>query len=513
MNQIKIKLKVFLTALILLLSYCILDRFLLPAVLFGFPNELEWDTSPWFNFLEKRRKIKFREEQNGVLVVGSSVALYSVLPQKLNEVFASKFGKEKVLAEFYAHPAMTPSDFYYYKEDAVSKNPKLVFYILNPADLQLDYVIEKKGRVDFDEASLLKDSISGRHQNRFLYPDAFFWDHLGSIWKLGSSHFYSLLSKSLFLLSRYRSFLYDPFDVWIEHHFRSGRSYHYYTGIPPKQGIYLRGWAKPEFDIECVVQDGKFKQSIFTQKKETRVQIFSEKKDTLYFDQIFPKSGWTNIEFDVKENSNFVKLHFVATPSVTSDEVDARIFGVSENYGIRLSQNFCRATILKNISYDRILGIDDSRISGFSDQKYTEDYERRLYRNPENESALTRLKVLRKSKMLLSKSSDFFPNSELEKLRKAVEYLQKSGIHVVIVNSPENPIERSLYEKSKWYLGYLNHLQSLVKEKGTFIDAGSLSNEKRDFLDPHHLTYQAAERMSEIYFAEWIGKELNLKTK
>ncbi|EMM84141.1 hypothetical protein LEP1GSC037_3658 [Leptospira interrogans str. 2006001854] len=32
-----------------------LDRVLFPIALFEFPNELEWDTSPWYNFLHKRK--------------------------------------------------------------------------------------------------------------------------------------------------------------------------------------------------------------------------------------------------------------------------------------------------------------------------------------------------------------------------------------------------------------------------------------------------------------------------
>ncbi|PNV76884.1 hypothetical protein [Leptospira inadai] len=513
------KLRVLGLSIAFLAFFSFLDRIVFPFVLFHFPNELEWDTSPWFNFLEKRNRIRFKEDEDGVLVVGSSVALYSVFPEMITAHF-QKNGSDsskKVKAEFYAHPALTPSDFYFYRKDIASKKPELVFYVLNPADFQLDYLVGEdeleSGKPDmsvgFDENRLFIDFSTGRHQNRILYPAEFLSDNSFKILELGKPQFLGLLSRSLFLLTRYRSFVYDPFDSFIEHHFRSGRSYHYYTGILPNEGIYLRGWTRPKFHIDCETKDGHFKESIFLQHEKTRVRIFQERpEETLIFDKTFEKAGWSNLDLEFPGTMGKISLRFETDKPVSSNEVDRRIFGTEEIYGIRLSQNFCRKEIGSNISYTRIPGIDDSRIADLNDDAYAEDYEKRIYRNEDAESALTRLKVIRIAKEKLGGSKGFFTWSELEYLKKGVRYLEDQGIKVMIVNSAENPIERVVYENSPWYKGYLSYLRSLGSKHYSFRDARDVARDKRDFLDPHHLTYSAARTSTET-FSSWIAEEIH----
>ncbi|EMG13017.1 hypothetical protein LEP1GSC151_5751 [Leptospira interrogans serovar Grippotyphosa str. LT2186] len=54
-SETRIKIKIIWIFLFLLLGFLFLDRVLFPIALFEFPNELEWDTSPWYNFLHKRK--------------------------------------------------------------------------------------------------------------------------------------------------------------------------------------------------------------------------------------------------------------------------------------------------------------------------------------------------------------------------------------------------------------------------------------------------------------------------
>ncbi|TGK08927.1 hypothetical protein EHO60_12920 [Leptospira fletcheri] len=519
MNEKKTKVRVLFLSIAFLLSFFFLDRIIFSSILFNFPNELEWDTSPWYNFLEKRRRIRFDPDESGILAVGSSVALYSLFPDRLTENLRRKAeaGTNPIRAEFYAHPALTPSDFYYYREDIASKTPKLVVYVLNPADLQLDYLVSEKelktGKLDpsipFEEERLFSDFSRGRHQNRILYPAQFFRENARRIWKLGKPVFLELLSRSLFLLTRYRNFVYDPFDSFIEHHLRSGRSYHYYTGILPEEGIYLRGWTKPKFSIECELKNGKLVDSFFSQKKNTRLKIFQETpEELLLLNENFESRGWHGLELQFPGDAEKIRLRFETEPPVSSDEVDDRIFGIPEVYGLRLSQNFCRKDFRKDISYDRIPGIDDDRISALSDTAYLEDYEKRIYRSEDGEAALTRLKVIRMAKRKLRESDSYFSWSELEYLKKGIEFLEGKGVRVLLINSPENPLERSLYEESPWYKGYLSYLKNLGGAKYTFKDAKDLFSDKKDFLDPHHLTFRAARSATDEY-SNWILSELS----
>ncbi|RHX89172.1 hypothetical protein [Leptospira stimsonii] len=504
-SESKVKFKTFWISLLLLLGFVFLDRVIFPIALFEFPNELEWDTSPWYNFLHKRRNIRFEPSEKGILIAGSSVALYSSYPDEIAEKLnSSKIDSSNFRAEFYSHPAMSPTDLYYYADDILSKNPELVVYVFNPADLQLDYIQKNEsGLVGFDENARIKD-YKVRHQNRFIFPGEFLADH----WKSYSKgDFFAQLAKAGILLNRYRSFLYDPWMEYLEHHTRTMRSYHYYTGAMPKEGIFLRGWTPPKFTIECELKDGKLSEDIFTQKPGVRVSIeeITENGIPLKYpllDETFAKPGWKPLllefedEFGKKQES--VTLRFTVSPTTSSEEVDARIFGTPATYGIRLPQNFCRREIRTGISYERIHGLDDDRVENMSDEEYLKDYERRLYYNPENEGALNRLKKVQRNKEILG-SSEFFTWSEFTFLEKAIAKFKAKGKKLVVINSPENPIESKYYKNGNWYSGYLNFFESQKDTNFGFYDLKDSMPDKKFFLDPHHLTYNSAHKSSELY--------------
>nr|WP_017853731.1 hypothetical protein [Leptospira interrogans] len=508
-SETRIKIKIIWIFLFLLLGFLFLDRVLFPIALFEFPNELEWDTSPWYNFLHKRKNIHFEKDEKGILITGSSVALYSSYPKQITEEIQNsniKDGK-KFRAEFYSHPALSPTDLYYYSDDILSKKPELVVYILNPADLQLDYIQKlESSEVRFDERTRIKD-YKIRHQNRFIFPGEFLADHWRDYTK---AEIFAQLTKTFILLNRFRSFLYDPWVEYIEHHTRTMRSYHYYTGSIPKEGIFLRGWTPPSFTIECELKDGKLSEDIFTQKPGVRIQVeeinSSAKhlnREPIFYDQTFFKSGWKSLFLDFKKNSSgenpqSVTLKFTVSPTTSSDEVDARIFGIPANYGIRLPQNFCKKEIKTNISYDRIHGLDDDRIETMSDEDYLKDYEKRLYFNPENEGALNRLKKIQRNKEILGNST-YFTWSEIQFLEKTISKFQANGQKWIIINSPENPIESKYYKNGNWYRGYLKFLNSYKNDTYGFYDLKDAIPDKRSFLDPHHLTFNAAKHSSSLY--------------
>ncbi|AYV57968.1 hypothetical protein EFP84_20325 [Leptospira kmetyi] len=519
-SESKLKLKTIWISLLLLLGFIFIDRILFPIALFEFPNELEWDTSPWYNFLHKRRNIKFGTDEKGILVTGSSVALYSAYPRQIEKEIRESGTKDaqKFRAEFYSHPALSPTDFYYYSDDILSKKPELVVYVLNPADLQLDYIQKtESSSASFDEAARMKD-YKVRHQNRFIFPGDFLADHWRNYTK---GEFFSQLAKALILLNRFRNFLYDPWTEYMEHHTRTMRSYHYYTGAMPKEGIFLRGWTPPQFTIECELKNGKLSEEIFVQKPGIKVAIEElasnipeDKRDMsslLLHEETYSKPGWKPLEIEFQnengEKTKFVNLRFTVSPTTSSDEVDARIFGIPATYGIRLTQNFCRNEIRTNISYERIHGLDDDRVETMSDEDYLKDYEKRLYYNPENEGALNRLKKVQKNKEILG-NSPYFTWSEIEFLNRTIQKFKANGIKLIVVNSPENPIESKYYKNGNWYKGYLDFLNSHQGENFGFYDLKDAIPDKKSFLDPHHLTYNAAKRSSSLY-AEVILKFLN----
>ncbi|EMJ96633.1 hypothetical protein [Leptospira alstonii] len=505
-SETRIKIKTIWISLLLLLGFLFLDRVLFPIALFEFPNELEWDTSPWYNFLYHRRNIRFEKEEKGILVAGSSVALYTAYPKQITgELRRSGVpNAEKFRTEFYSHPALSPTDLYYYSDDILAKKPELVVYVLNPADLQLDYIQKtENSETRFDEEARMKD-YKVRHQNRFIFPGEFLADHWTNYTK---GEFFAQLTKTSILLNRFRSFLYDPWIEYMEHHTRTMRSYHYYTGAMPEEGIFLRGWTPPRFTIECELKDGKLSEDIFTQKPGVNVSIEEMTPSGLplkyiSFDETYAKPGWKPLLMEFKDRygnkPEKVTLRFTVSPTTSSDEVDARIFGVPATYGIRLPQNFCRREIRTGIAYERIHGLDDDRIETMSDEDYLIDYDRRLYFNPENEGALNRLKKIQRNKEILGNSS-YFTWSEIQFLEKTIAKFKANGQKLIIVNSPENPIESKYYKNGNWYKGYLEFLNSHKSDTFGFYDFKDAIPDKKSFLDPHHLTYNAAKRSSTLY--------------
>ncbi|TGN02326.1 hypothetical protein [Leptospira dzoumogneensis] len=501
------KTKILLVFVSCILGFLFIDRFLFQSLLFSVPNEMEWDTSPWYNFLRKRKEIRFSEKENGVLLLGSSIALYSVLP----DVFSNKVNRtlpdtEKIRTEFYSHPSLTPSDFYYYKEDIASKKPKAVVYLINPADFQLEFLKETVEGIEYDEKGFLEESIRIRHQNRLLYPDLFLEDHWKEIYDLDKSQLESFVSKLISYGVRYRSFFYDPVMAWYMHRFRWGRSYHYYTGVIPKEGIYLRGWVKPEFEIDCEISGNQWRESIFIQNPGTNLKIYkTSPKEELLFDKTYAKKGWYYLELTFSEKLEKLKLKFQSDKPVSSLAVDYRIFGTEEIYGIRLSQNFCRSEFRENLSYIRIPGIDDSRLESMASDQYDKDYDLRIYRKNDEENVLNRFKKIKNAKVLLSKQKSFVSWSQMKYLNEGIRYLSERNIPVLLINSPENPKEKSVYSNSPWYFGYLEFLEKISEVKYGFLDASDLFDRKQHFMDPHHLTYSSSVKASEK-FADWFSR-------
>ena len=103
MNIQNLKIKILLYTTVFIGSILLLDWFIFSFLFLKFPNELEWDTSPWYNFLQKKESIQFTKDKKSILVTGSSVALYSYLPQDVDkELSKSGFNSQ---SEFFGHVA------------------------------------------------------------------------------------------------------------------------------------------------------------------------------------------------------------------------------------------------------------------------------------------------------------------------------------------------------------------------------------------------------------------------
>lgn len=488
------KTRIFIISCLFLLVLKTIDWLLLDKLFFKIPNQMEWDTSPWYNFLDHRKKIGFQPEENGVIVIGSSIALYSVLPSELNSE------KAPYRVEMYSHVAMAPTDAYYYLPNIISKKPKTVVYVFNPADFQLEFLEQiSDTELEFQYEKWLRH-FAWRHPARLIYPNEFVWDYFSD---LSKTEIYKLLGKGFLYINRYREFFWDPIDSYIERNFRSGRSYHIYTGSMPKEGIWSHGWTKQSFTLACEEKNGKWEDSIYIPQDNSTLTI--QYGDTEPNKVFYEKKGWKSIEFIFPENYSSKKFNITLSidKSYSSRLADNKPYGREYPVGIRLSQNFCSTQRKVDYSYNRPNFLDEERFHELSIPEYREDYYERMYKDSDQRPELSRMKVLAEKKELI-KDMEFIPWIEVERFAAIKESLDREGIEFILILSPENPIEIEKYRNYNWYYGMLEYFGNL--SKGHFFDASILLPDERKFSDPHHLTLEGSIEFSQ-YLKQILIKE------
>jgi hypothetical protein len=493
MQKISAKLRVLLVSFSFLFIVLIIDRLFIDNLYFYLPNETGWDTSPWYNFLHKTKSIKIPTESKSVFITGSSVALYSALPQDIQAELNRSSSQTSYSIDFYSHVAMSPTDLYYYTDHIIKKKPSVVLYLFNPADFQFDYLKNNETGVTFYEIERIQ-TYPYRNPTRLFYPFSYLKDHF---FQLKKKEIFHLLSKAFLKINGYRQFFFDPIDTYIERHWKSNRSYHSYTGAVPDNGIWKQGWTQQTFLIQCEIQKKYFKEVIFTQVPDTKVTIYHRSK--IVFEDIFKKSGWHSLHFSIEEVSGVVPLQFSVDKPTSSRLVNPREYGKEYFYGVRLSGNFCKQNLESSYSYIRTDSLDDVRFESMTVEEYRADYFQRIYADEDKRPETYRMSILKKGKNLI-KDKPFAVWSEIAMIQKIAEKLKKNNISFVLINNPENPIELEEYANTLWYGGMLSYFKQLEDEGYfTFYDKKDSITDPRMFIDPHHLTYRGSQKMTTEY--------------
>ncbi|TGK83156.1 hypothetical protein EHQ24_07550 [Leptospira noumeaensis] len=491
------KWKVFVVTCALFGGILFLDNLIFSKLYFLFPNETEWDSSPWYNFIFKTKELQSTKDKHRTIITGSSVALYSVLPDRLNQ-------KENPITKyhFFSHVAMAPTDLDYYKKDLLDSHPTLVVYLLNFADLQWEYQDLIDGKLKFNQ-KIWVTQFGERYPAKTIYPNSYLFDH----WKeLPRKTISKLAAKSLFYVSRFRVFFMDPIEVYIDNHFGSGRKYHLYQGEKPMEGIWSKGWTKESATILC--SDKKPKESLFFQKTNTKLlfRFFKDSnsldKPVFEIEKSFVRSGWNELDWSSLIQSNLewniVQIKVLSELS-TAKEVKLIRYGRDESVGVRLSHFFCKTTNLENKSYSRDSYWDDTRLVTKTVSDFKEDYSERMIRDAGTRPELMRLHLVREAKKNVN-TVPFEPWWELNRILSISDYFYQHKIPFVLVLSPENPIEFDIYKNSEWRKDWITNLKSHLEQRGqTLIDHTEVVSDVRYFFDPHHLTYEGADFYNSIF--------------
>ncbi|MCB1319348.1 MAG: hypothetical protein KDK34_03790, partial [Leptospiraceae bacterium] len=219
---------------------------LVDGLFFGFlifqpANSSGWDTYRWYNFEHRWRTVQAERSQRAreplVLIVGSSIAKYSVQEHVLEPVLGERLGRS-VMVRPIVHAAMMPTDLVYYTERIRDLQPDLVVYITGPADADLErYKPPWEVGPAYNQQNAFR-YVARRHPMYIFYSGQFAYDHFD---RLTLTEFTRLQLYANFDVLKFRDEWTEP--VWFN--LQSGdhprRSYLNYQGIRIPQGTWREG--------------------------------------------------------------------------------------------------------------------------------------------------------------------------------------------------------------------------------------------------------------------------------
>lgn len=92
------------------------------------------------------------------------------------------------------------------------------------------------------------------------------------------------------------------------------------------------------------------------------------------------------------------------------------------------------------------------------------------------------------------------PDGEFAELERLVALLRARGAAVVLVNNPESPLMRDLYEDGVGYQSYVDALRAIAaRHPGTEFRDLRAALPMEDFNDWHHVTYIGAAKLGPVY--------------
>lgn len=523
------------------------------AFIFSRTNHSGWDSYRWYNFEYHLRKLEDKYAKTGsarpVIFTGSSIAAYSVFVPAIEQSLYEKTGQYTPV-ELVSHAAMLPEDAYHYMKRIRSLNPKLIVYITNPADLDIErYVPYWEAGPSYDRQSHI-DYLKIRIPPDLYYPAAFAADRFKH---LSIQELSSLLFRAPFSGVRWSGYWYDAFQFSGSVRANRMKSYLYYQGVYVPEGLWKNGQTASHFrfQVKSLHKSGLYfeippelfhkelKISVFManppgaaagtadlfengaknwqEREEVQNALKKARRGPLRFeescgatdhiqDYLPEKSGWQTLVIEDALKRPDSTWYCIALSHVmidgkrtAADETGRVVHG----RGLRLPGNFGKKRPVDDYLVRR-RSLEDEQILNRSADQYFKDYMEKIQPDDwRNRIELRQFNTLRLSKLLLNWNNYEPPEQSLylERISRSSDY------PFVIINNPENPAESVIYQDSVWYSGLKNHYRQIAGSGDLFFDY-SQELKVTDFTDPHHLTYDASLRMSDLY-AEAVVRALD----
>lgn len=538
--MLSLRSKIPVVLFLFLVLFFALDR-LFDFYIFQHRNVSGWDSFRWYNFeyhfRSLERKYSEAESARPVIFIGSSIAKYSVFLPAVEQSYYEKTG-EKIPFEILSHASMLPEDAWHYAKRLRRINPRLIVYITNPADLDLErYLPLWEAGPDYDRESHI-DYLKIRLPPNLFYPYAFVKDRYKyqTVEQISSDLFRAPFQSIKWADHFYDAILYSSNE-------RPGRlkSYLYYQGVFIPEGLWKNGQTASRFRFhESAIENQTLYFEVTPELfyENLTIKIFTAEKP--YYDsgikELFEsggvdwhkneeladtlkrlrktsssflkqcdskkeilsynpkKIGWQNIKISVPSETGYycVVLSDVVIDGkrVKTDNKDSVVYG----RGLRLPGNFGKS-LNENDYLIRRRSLEDQIYSEKKADEYWKEYLERI--QPDNwrqRLELGQFNRIRLSKTLLN----WHDYNSLEQ----VEYLNRIAAmykgKLVIINNPENPVESIVYAGSPWYKGLQNHYQEIVGHNDFYFNFSDMLP-ANSFGDPHHLTYDASLKMADLY--------------
>ncbi|MCR9143275.1 MAG: hypothetical protein NXI24_13550 [bacterium] len=267
----------------IVLATLLLDALFFGRLVFAPENRTSWDSFPWYNFeMQYRRLLRERDavpdDHDYVLIVGSSIAKYSVQKRELEAALArtepprtrddAARTARGFTVEVFSHAAMLPTDLSFYVERIRSLRPDLVVYLTGPADLDLERYAQPHEIAGAGNASLpgydnhaAETFIANRHPMRVFYPRSFAGYALQDLHALdiGLEQFLRLSFRESFYALRFEDAWWDPlvFNLKTGSFKAAGApvtSYLNYQGVAIPEGLWREGHSVSQFTFSLKAQ-------------------------------------------------------------------------------------------------------------------------------------------------------------------------------------------------------------------------------------------------------------------
>lgn len=491
-----------------------IDILFFDILIWKLPNESAWSTNFFFGYEHQFRKIqKSRTRKPFVLIIGSSIAAYSLNPVDVQE-YLSKNGINAQV-EILTYAGMTPIDTILLSKKFISLKPDLIVYPINFIDFRIhrEMLIREQQNQNWKIRFLLNDTLNYTEapQSKIFYPLETILEFFSI---LPTEKIAEYFASYLVYIYRYKDLYYENLKAIYQHRFGRNTSYYGYMGIQIPEGIDSLGWTSKRFSFypkAYMKKKGFYIQIVpeILRKGSLKITFFSETGEVLQ-EENFVTPAWHKII--LKENIPEEQM-LTAELSNTWYAYEAngdRLDFHKDEMGVRLQQNFGYDSPPPEQHFQRPPRKEDFRYENMSFEEYKEYFFYRLFSHPEFRPGIVYFTSIYESKKWAS-LKEFTPNPHYEYLLRWKNILENSNISMIIINNPENPITLELYENSNWYKSQLEYLRKLQSKEIEFIDIRNLCK-AQDFSDFHHFTYPAMKRMNAVY-SNFILRKLREKEK